>query len=348
LDGESGVSNALQIITDEIYGIRPSFEAVAVDRSINFEREAGFAIQILSNNDYALTVALNNRQSVIDAVTNVSAIGISLNPAKKQAYLVPRDKKICLDLSYIGLLDLAIASGSIMWGQAELVKEADEFRLNGFDKPPTHERAPFAKNRGEVVGVYVVAKTHDGDYLTCTMTIDEVNDIRNRSSAWKAYLEKKKSCPWVTDPGEMAKKTVIKRAYKTWPKTDRLDKAIHFLNTEGDEGLESIRQQTQAGCPEEVLSSWCAKAKTAPTKDALTKIWTDGLAVIKPTKDMRAYNTFKEKVAVRGKELDAPPADGKTIDVQATEVKGREPGSDDELQADFNRQMAKEAASANH
>lgn len=342
------MSNALQVITNEIYGIRPSFEAVAVDRSINFEREAGFAIQILGNSDYALTVAMNNKQSVIDAVTNVSAIGISLNPAKKQAYLVPRDKKICLDLSYIGLLDLAIASGSIMWGQAELVKESDDFRLNGFDRPPTHERAPFARNRGAIVGVYVVAKTHDGDYLTCTMTTDEVDDIRNRSSAWKAWLEKKKSCPWVTDYGEMAKKTVIKRAYKTWPKTDRLDKAIHFLNTEGDEGLESIRQQQASGCPEEVLSSWCAKAKTASTKTDLTKIWTDGLAVIKPTKDMRAYNTFKEKVAARGIELEKPASDGNTVDVQAREVPKREPGSDDDLKADFDRQMAKEAANANH
>ncbi|MEI7296651.1 recombinase RecT [Paraburkholderia tropica] len=337
------MSNALQIITEEIYGVRSGFEAVTVDRSINFEREAGFAIQILSNNDYALSVALNNRQSVIDAVTNISAIGISLNPAKKLAYLVPRDKKICLDISYMGLLELAISSGSIMWGQAELVYSADDFRLNGFDKPPAHERNPFAKDRGEVVGVYVVAKTHSGDYLTSTMTIDEVNDIRNRSSAWKAYLEKKKSCPWVTDPGEMAKKTVIKRAYKTWPKTDRLDKAIHFLNTDGEEGLELIRQQTPVGCPEDVLSSWCSKAKTAANPDALSKIWTDGLAVIKPTKDMRAYNTFKETVSARGSELKKPAADGNTIDVQAKEV-GREPGSDDDLQADFQRQMAKEAA----
>lgn len=338
------MSNALQIITQEIYGVRAGFEAVTVDRSINFEREAGFAIQILSNSEYALSVAMNNRQSVIDAVTNISAIGISLNPAKKLAYLVPRDKKICLDISYMGLLDLAISSGSIMWGQAELVYSADEFRLNGFDKPPAHERNPFAKDRGEVVGVYVVAKTHSGDYLTATMTIDEVNDIRNRSSAWKAWVEKKKSCPWVTDPGEMAKKTVIKRAYKTWPKTDRLDKAIHFLNTDGDEGLESIRQQqTPAGCPEDVLSSWCSKAKTAVSPDALSKIWTDGLAVIKPTKDMRAYNTFKETVSARGNELKKKP-DANTIDVQAKEVSHGTNPNDDELKADFERRLAQENA----
>jgi len=338
------MSNALTTITNDIYGVKANFESVNVDRSINFEREAGFAVQIISGNEYLLGVAMGNRDSVINAVTNIAAIGISLNPAKKQAYLVPRDKKVCLDISYMGLLDLAVASGSIMWGKAELVRESDDFRLNGFDKPPVHERNPFAKNRGEIVGVYVVAKTDSGDYLTETMTIDEVNDIRNRSSAWKAWISKQKSCPWVTDPGEMAKKTVIKRAYKTWPKTDRLETAVHFLNTEGDEGLESIRQQQAPTCPEDILSAWCSKAKTAPNEKDLAKVWVDGLAVIKPTKDMRAYNVFKDTVAARGESLKRPADDGKTIDMETGQPAAREPGADDDLNADFQRQMEKEQA----
>ncbi|MDB5822223.1 MAG: hypothetical protein JWR21_927 [Herminiimonas sp.] len=232
------MSSALAIVTGTIQEVRESFSNVLADRSLSFEREAGFAIQQLSRNEYTLKIASSNRESVMNAVKNIAAIGISLNPAKKQAYLVPRDSAICLDISYLGLLDLAIASGSIMWGQAELVHDGDGFTLNGFDKPPTHERNPFAKDRGDIIGVYVVVKTRDGDYLTTTMQIDEVNAIRDRSEGWKAYVAKKiKSTPWATDAGEMIKKTVIKRAYKLWPKTDRLDQAIHFLNTEGGEGL---------------------------------------------------------------------------------------------------------------
>lgn len=236
-------NDALTVISGDIYAVRETFDSVLADPGISFEREAGFAIQQLSRNDYSMKIATENRQSVVDAVVNIAAIGISLNPAKKQAYLVPRDGRICLDISYIGLLDLAIQSGSIMWGQAELVHETDGFSLNGFDKPPTHSRNPFAKDRGPIVGVYVVVKTRDGDYLTNTMPIDEVYDIRDRSSAWKAWIEKKKKCPWVTDEGEMIKKTVIKRAYKMWPKADRLDTAIHHLNTVNEEGLESIAQE---------------------------------------------------------------------------------------------------------
>lgn len=228
--------NALVTIQNYIEEARRPFEAVAVDKSISFEREARFAIQALTANEFTLGVATRNPQSVINAVSNIAAIGLSLNPAKRQAYLVPRDGRICLDIGYIGLLDLAIESGSIRWGQAELVHQADNFVLNGVDKPPTHGRDPFKEDRGEIVGAYVVVKTCDGDYLTTTMTNAELLSIRDRSSAWKNGQKG----PWKTDPGEMMKKTVIKRAYKLWPKTDRLSSAIQHLNTENEEGLDVI------------------------------------------------------------------------------------------------------------
>lgn len=235
----------LMVLEQEIEGVRESFCKIA-NGLVSFEKEANFAVQQLTANNYILDIALQNRQSVINAVTNIAAIGLSLNPAKRQAYLVPRDGKICLDIGYMGLLDLAIDSGSILWGQAQLVYEKDRFTLNGISKEPTHERDPFAKDRGALVGVYVVAKTIHGDFLTETMTIDDVFDIRNRTSSWKAWINKQKKCPWVTDEGEMVRKTCIKRAYKMWPKTERMDKAVHYLNTEGDEGIDVVQEVPQA------------------------------------------------------------------------------------------------------
>lgn len=226
------MANELAIDT-LVYEIEPAFKAVAVDKGVTFSREAEFAIQAICASKYAMEIARANPQSVRDAVTNISAIGISLNPAKKQAYLVPRKGGICLVISYMGLLDLAIRSGSILWGQAEQVFAGDEFTMNGFDQPPTHKRNPFATDRGALVGVYVVVKTKDGDYLTATMTAAEVYAIRDRSDAWK----KDKSGPWATDEGEMVKKTVIKRASKTWPRSDRVDAAVHHLNEHADEGI---------------------------------------------------------------------------------------------------------------
>lgn len=334
------MSTALTTVTNEIYGVREHFERVTVDRSINFDREAGFAVQILQGNSYLLGIAEKDRSSMIAAVTNVSAIGISLNPAKKQAYLVPRGGKVCLDISYMGLLDLAIASGSIQWGQAEVVCEEDTFSLRGFDKAPMHDFAPFSKTRGAVVGVYVVVKTASGDYLTDTMTIAEVLAIKARSETGK-----KDTGPWKTDFNEMAKKTVIKRAYKTWPKTDRLDTAIHHLNTEGGEGINFSNDRPNV-CDLDVLKAWIEKAKATRTAETLAKVWQDGLATIKPTRDMQAYETFKQTVAVRGEEIKKradQKANAETVD--ATPV-AREPGSDDsDFEADFQAQIQKEQQS---
>lgn len=230
-------SNSLAVITEDVHVARAAFLSFGVTSAV-FEREAGFAIQALTAQKYTMEVAMMARQSVVNAVTNIAAMGLTLNPAKKQAYLVPRDGKICLDISYMGLLDIAIQSGSLKWGQAEVVYAADRFALNGFDKPPLHERGPFSKERGEMVGVYVVVKTLDGDYLTTTMTIDEVYGIRDRTDSWKSHKAKGTRTPWASDSGEMIKKTVIKRAYKLWPKTDRLENAIHHLNTEAGEGID--------------------------------------------------------------------------------------------------------------
>jgi recombination protein RecT len=230
------MSNNLALIEQDIRALQPVFESVAVDRGMSFDREVEFAMQILSSSEFVMAIAIESPQSLRDAITNVAAIGISLNPAKKQAYLVPRKKRICLDISYMGLIDMAAASGSIRWAQAGIVHKNDKFRLNGYDRAPTHEFDPFDMLRGEVVGSYSVAKTADGDFLTHTMTIGDIYNIRNRSESFKSG----RNSPWKSDEGEMIKKTVLKQASKTWPKTERLDKAIHYLNTDGGEGLEQM------------------------------------------------------------------------------------------------------------
>jgi recombination protein RecT len=155
---------------------------------------------------------------------------VSLNPASKLAYLVPRNKTVCLDISYMGLMDIAQSAGAIQWGQAIVVREKDTFELQGIDKEPKHIYQPFGE-RGNIVGVYVVVKTAEGDYLTHSMPISKVYDIRDRSEAYK-----KKSGPWMTDAEEMIKKTCVKQASKYWPKRERLDAAIHHMNTDGGEG----------------------------------------------------------------------------------------------------------------
>lgn len=296
------VSNAIAILQGDIYGARDHFNSVLTDRSITFEREANFAIQVLTASDYALGLATKNRQSVINAVTNLAAMGLTLNPAKKQAYLVPRDGKICLDVSYMGLVELAVASGSVRWVKAELVRQADTFTLNGMDQLPTHTFNPFSRDRGAVVGVYCVVKTIDGDYLTDTMSISEVYDIRDRSSAWKAWISKSKSCPWVTDEGEMVKKTLVKRSSKMWPKTERLDQAIHHLNTEGGEGLSA----SPPGQPEPAVfdaDAWVKRVEGAASEADLKLVYADAMASAGAAGDRNGATQVKAAALTRRAQL---------------------------------------------
>jgi recombination protein RecT len=206
------------------------------DEKVKFSTESQFAIQAFQGNKFLADTARKNMASLQNAIINVASIGISLNPANKHAYLVPRDGKICLDISYMGLLHLAMTTGSIKWGQCKLVHANDAYASNGLDKAPTHTYNPFlnANDRGVVIGGYCTVKTTDGDYLTEEMSLDDIKKIENSSKA--------KNGPWKTHWNEMARKTVVKRASKYWPKVERLDEAIHNLNTDGNEGLQDNKE----------------------------------------------------------------------------------------------------------
>lgn len=303
--------SAIQTISDYVYGAEATFANVLVDRSINFEREAGFAIQILTSGDYIAKLAAGDRQSVVNAVTNIAAIGISLNPAKKQAYLVPRKGKICLDISYMGLIDLAVQAGSILWAQADLVYANDAFTLNGFDKPPTHSFNPFSKERGEMVGAYVVIKTPSGDYLTDCMSVEEIDAIKNRSESVKAG----QSSPWKTDYGEMAKKTVVKRAYKYWPKADRLDAAIHHLNTDGGEGLATLQPAKAATVDPQPIIDGVQQIKTV---EDLTAYWAENNG--KLANDLPSHGKLKTACQNHKKRLLAEAAKNQATDVEVKDA----------------------------
>ncbi|HEK0546096.1 TPA: recombinase RecT [Proteus mirabilis] len=241
------MTNAVQKIYEVVNPLKNEFEQVCSEPSIAFKRESEFAMQIFANNDYLANVAVNNLVSVRSAIMNVSAIGISLNPAQKLAYLVPRDKKVCLDISYMGLMHIAQQSQAIKWCQSSIVRQNDNFQLTSIDTAPRHEYNAFAtqEQRGEIVGAYTVVKTEDGDYLTHTMAIADIYAIRDRSTAWKAWISKKKSCPWVTDEEQMILKTVVKQAAKYWPRRERLDKAIDYVNTEAGEGIDFGNEQQE-------------------------------------------------------------------------------------------------------
>jgi phage RecT family recombinase len=200
---------------------------------LKFESECHFAVQLITKNSSALATAKNNQASLKNAIVNVAAIGISLNPAQAHAYLVPRDGGICLDVSYRGLVKLATDAGAIEWAKAVLVYEGDEFEWRGPAEQPLHRADVFNPERmnandpmEKLRGGYCLAKLVGGGYMVDVMSAAEIIAVRDSSKA--------KNGPWQGKwAGEMAKKTLVKRASKSWPQSSgrqRLDHAIEILN----------------------------------------------------------------------------------------------------------------------
>ncbi|MFA5387734.1 MAG: recombinase RecT [Candidatus Paceibacterota bacterium] len=222
---------------------------------VTWVEESQFALQAIQNND---KLAMCAPRTVQNAIINVASIGLTLQPALGYAYLVPDSVKqkdasgrdvwvnVCtLKVSFKGLLKIATDSGSIKWCKAEVVKEGDTFEYNGPCSLPKHIMQPFS-DRGKTTGVYCIAKTHDGDYLV---------DILDAAGIQKIKSKAKTKTVWDDWEDEMAKKAIIKRASKQWPKTeqsDRLDQAVEIVNeSEGSEPLvgEVVAEPRQLAAP---------------------------------------------------------------------------------------------------
>lgn len=268
------MSEKLAPALQSIANVKDRFKTIAKHTGVHWDQESMYAMQQIQKNDYIFGIANRAPASVRDAVINVASIGLSLNPAHGYAYLVPRNSIICLDVSYKGLIKIATDTGSVRWAKAELVYANDLFTYKGVSQPPVHESNPFG-DRGEMVGCYCIAKTSDGDYLVETMSKDELYEIRNRSEAYKSFANgKSKQCPWVDFEGEMCKKTVIKRASKTWPKTmrgDMLQNAIGIINEH--EGIDFSDSSVVEHKSREQIEK--------EQYDALCDMYTDSIVAIK-------------------------------------------------------------------
>lgn len=282
----------------------PLFVGAVTDQSVTWAKESQFAIQYFQRNDYLAKTALSNPTSAQNAIINVAAIGITLNPASKLAYLVPRDGMVCLDISYMGILHLAQSTGSIKWGQCKLVYSNDTYESNGLDTAPTHKYNAFG-DRGAVVGGYCTVKTADDDYLTEEMSLAEIKATEATSKA--------KNGPWKNFWEEMARKTIVKRASKYWPRAERLDNAIHVINE--DEGIfqepvmahkseEDIREDERRRQQEVIdqVQTLCDEMAQAESMDDLKRIFADAYkrtAGMKLQQNVQAiYTECKTKLEV--------------------------------------------------
>lgn len=194
------------------------------------KQEISFALQLINKSSQLQKCT---PQSLQVAVLNISNIGLSLNPAAKEAYLIPRwngvskTMEASLEPGYVGLVKLLTDAGSVKSMTCQLVNENDFFEVDlaNNQQPVKHIPELSRSKRGNIKGAYALATLVDGTRQVEYMSLEDIDEIKGRSETFKAYTDGKiKSCTWVSDFGEMARKTVIKRIYKYLPRTGRMDK----------------------------------------------------------------------------------------------------------------------------
>lgn len=180
-------------------------------------KEIDFAAQAMLANPYLVTCAQQNPDELVNALKNVALTHSTLNPVLKQGYLVPYKGKITFTPSYMGLVDLLLNNGLVRKIEAHPVFDGEEFEIVfGTNAHLHHAPNPWGKRDKEhLKGCYYYAELIDGTPMYDTMSMEEIEDIRKRFSPSSSQG---KQSAWNTDYIEMAKKSLIRRAFKTLPK----------------------------------------------------------------------------------------------------------------------------------
>lgn len=192
-----------------------------------FVRTAQTAIALTRNIEKA------KPQALLVAVSKAAADGLILD-GREAALVIDYQGDVQYRPMMRGLLKLAYNSGMVKSISVQIVRDGDDFEyLLGDEERITH-KIDFKKKRGEPYAVYAVATLADGAIMREVMTVEQVNAIRDRSDAYRAFRAGKiKSTPWSTDWEEMARKTVFRRLSKYLPSStdrDTLHQAVERID----------------------------------------------------------------------------------------------------------------------
>ena len=205
-----------------------------------FEKEVSFACQHIAKNPYLLKC---DPKSFLQAILNLAQTGLTLNPLKHQAALVPRSTRqtnkleCCLDPMYQGYIYLLTNFGAVSHIEAGVIFANDDYEINLASPEKIVKHSPwFIKEDepGDIVAAYSLATLPNGDRHAEIMSRADIVTIRDKSESYKAFkADKVKSAIWEDHFAEMCRKTVIKRHYKYLPKGDqftRIEQAIEYDN----------------------------------------------------------------------------------------------------------------------
>jgi recombination protein RecT len=186
----------------------------------NWERWKAVALHALAQNTKVLREC--DAASIVEAIRDSASLNLSPTGLMGEGWIIPYGGKAVFRPGWRGLLRLIRDSGRVSFVDVQIVYMNDAFDYElGTDpwikhKPilygEKNESGEYMAERGDFRGVYAWAML-DGSNLRLIeyLSWDDVMVVRDRSQA------KQGDSPWNTFPGEMARKTALRRLMKRLP-----------------------------------------------------------------------------------------------------------------------------------
>jgi recombination protein RecT len=208
------------------------------------ERQARILMTIVTKNP---KLAECSRASLYSCMMDCSSLG--LEPDGRMAHLIPFGETCTLIVDYKGLVQLIMRSEQVDSIWAFNTYRNEKIKITYGTKPDIqHEPLTDGSDRGEYIGTYAVALLKGESTPKFEwMQKSEIEGIRSRSKT-------PNKGPWVTDFGEMARKTTIRRIAKTLPLAYEIRELID-LDTKNEFGDPEIERRFRAAKPAQVATT---------------------------------------------------------------------------------------------
>lgn len=226
--------------------------AKALPAHIPAERFVRVAVSALANPSLGpVRETAHGRKSIFDACLKAASDGLLLDG--REAALVVFNTKMKdggkeewfklaqYQPMVAGIMKKARNSGEIASIISQVVYAKDEFEIDYVTDGPPITHKPFLDGaRGDIRGVYAVARLKDGSWTQPEfMSREEVELVR------KNFSKQQDSLMWTKAWGEGARKTVIRKAAKYWPSsTDKDGIDLATFAGQGDEPLPEMENVT--------------------------------------------------------------------------------------------------------
>lgn len=181
------------------------------DKLLKFNAElAHFEAQVMSSPDKELIKC--TQESFQVALLESATLGLSWNKRMGHCYPIRYGNTCTLSVGYQGLTHLVTKAGTLKSIQPEVVCENDPVFESSVDEHGVHIKHQMARtNRGRITHAYCIAHYINGGYHVEIMGIDSLNKCQEAAKTqfvWKQWYD------------QMCMKSVIRRAWKHWPKDD--------------------------------------------------------------------------------------------------------------------------------